>query len=163
MTPDSKDRRPSSGQISLSELETNKSIFFNITQSLNSSDQKGQKVFSFSSGKKGNGDVLDGPLTEEKTPSESTQDVVSISKKESSAKDSFTFNLIRKKMEEKTIEEPYKGAHLGNEKDANNKENLFGEVNKYLWLIFHDLHLKGSQSNGKIWNPKLKSFSWKIF
>ena len=132
--------------MTLTELENNKSIFFSITQSLNTSDHKNQKVFSFSSDKKESQsvkseDILSGKKECQQQPS----NLPSVAKKKSLKNENFTFDLIKKKIQEKTIEEPYKGAHLSNEKGENMKEKLQGEVNKFLWLIFHDLNLKGGK------------------
>jgi hypothetical protein len=142
VTPDSKN------QVTLAELETNKSIFFNITQSLNNSDQKNQKVFSFSSDKKDNMSVQSDTMASGDKGDKSDPGVSSIKlgmpRKDTLSNDSFTFDLIKKKIKEKTIEEPYKGAHLSDDKEGSMKEKLLGEVNKFLWLIFHDLNMKGT-------------------
>lgn len=50
--------------------------------------------------------------------------------------------LIDKKIRAKTCEAPYKGPELRSTENFDMKKKLTGEVNKFLWLIFHDLNLR---------------------
>lgn len=142
-TPDSKSKSARPKQISLSELQLNKSIFSSITQSLNETQSNSDKVFSFSSDKKKTQKHKSAVnVGDDQGASERPE--TSLSRSQTVKNDSFTFNLIRKKIKDKTCEEPYKGVDLSDSKGANMKLKLLGEVNKFLWLIFHDLNLKGT-------------------
>ena len=128
----------------MSELETNKSIFFNITQSLNSSNyDNNDKIFSFSSDKKDAKSCNSESLKSDEKGSKATQETLPVSKPTSVKNDSFAFDLIKKKIEDTTFKAPYKGKNLSSDEEGDMKEKLLGEVNKFLWLIFHDLNLRG--------------------
>ena len=151
----------------VSEYETNKSIFSSISRSIRAEqDSSKNPVFSFSSGKKSK-TVTNIPMTSSTKPDQvndlketgldrlnSEQLSISDSINESECLDKkeqletlkrkrIALDLIQKKIQAKTCEEPYKGTDLCTEEDKDLHERHSGEVNKFLWLIFHDLNLRG--------------------
>lgn len=126
------------------ELENNKSILSSITSQLRSeSDSKKEKnntIFNFSN-EKIKDHQNEFTLENENITAPDIHNSSGIFNKQKLAE-----NLIKNKISATTSEEPYKGIDLTSCEDKNSiYEKHKGEVNKFLWLMFHDLNLRGTQ------------------